>query len=774
MEYVDGISITQFCDQHELTLRARLVLFTQVCAAVQFAHQNLVVHRDLKPDNILVFADGTPRLLDFGTAKLLVPLASDPAAGFTQQGLQAFTPQYASPEQVLGNPITTASDIYSLGVLLYLLLAGVPPYKLKEFTTAEMLRLICTESPPKPSTTSPPSQPLDADLDAIVLKALRKQPPERYATVDQFAADIQRWLDGLPVLARRGDWRYRSGKFMRRHKLPLLAAALLLVTILSGIAGILWQSRIANLERRRAEARSDDLRQLSNSLLSELDEALKDIPGSTGAQKLLVTRVTEHLDRMAADAHGDRQTTLDLAEAYTRLGNVQGNVYDQNLADATGALASFNKALALVEPLAASNPRDQDALRALAAATENRGEVLSEFGTAEDSVASLTAAVQTYDRLIELPGATPDLLLEASTANQTLGDELGQDTGLADIAGCLRSYRKSLALDERALQLHPGYLRARRGIALMHLHIGNAELDDDAPDALDEFRVALQLEQALPADERAKLNQVRMRALLVRKQAAAMTELGEYSSAIPLFDQSVQAFERLAETDVKNIRSLGDLKRVVDDEATCFEDAADPILAERPGNRRQYLAAAAQLLEQEASIIREIIKQDPTHKDLQLELAGVLVRLGTARQELRQPGNVEPNSRHNLAVIKSFAVIQQPSPRNLDLAASSFLSAEPASLRDAKLAAAYAQRGVDLTHRKSTSFFLELAQALRADGQPGNAIAAANEGLALLPPPRPGAPIVRIRKLLELESRADFSPINRPSSLSLKPATPSK
>jgi eukaryotic-like serine/threonine-protein kinase len=189
MEYVDGISIARYCRENRLSLRDRLLLFKNVCGAVQFAHQNLVVHRDLKPDNILVVADGTPRLLDFGTAKLLAPTPTDAAAAdFTQQGLRSFTPQYASPEQVLGEPITTASDIYSLGVLLFLLLTGVPPYELKEFTTAEMLRVICNEQPPKPTaaaaSVTDPSFPerLDADLDAIVLKALRKEPKDRYST----------------------------------------------------------------------------------------------------------------------------------------------------------------------------------------------------------------------------------------------------------------------------------------------------------------------------------------------------------------------------------------------------------------------------------------------------------------------------------------------------------------------------------------------------------------------------------------------------------------
>jgi serine/threonine protein kinase len=167
MEYANGLPIQRYCAQHSLSIRQRIELFKSVCSAVRFAHQNLVVHRDLKPDNILVLEDGTPKLLDFGTAKLIAPVAALAEGEFTRQGFHSFTPQYASPEQVLGHPISTASDIYSLGVLLFLLAAGVPPYELKEFTTAEMVRVICEQQPPKPSEKAA-SGTLDSDIDAIV------------------------------------------------------------------------------------------------------------------------------------------------------------------------------------------------------------------------------------------------------------------------------------------------------------------------------------------------------------------------------------------------------------------------------------------------------------------------------------------------------------------------------------------------------------------------------------------------------------------------------
>lgn len=176
MEHVEGISIASFCESGKLAVRERLLLFQKVCEAVQYAHQNLIVHRDLKPDNILVTSDGSPRLLDFGTVKILIPLGSNEAGDMTQPGFQTFTPRYASPEQLLGQTITIASDIYSLGVLLYVLLTGVHPYELNEFTTEEMVRVICKQEPPRPSCIGSPVGKLDFDLDSIAFKALRKEP----------------------------------------------------------------------------------------------------------------------------------------------------------------------------------------------------------------------------------------------------------------------------------------------------------------------------------------------------------------------------------------------------------------------------------------------------------------------------------------------------------------------------------------------------------------------------------------------------------------------
>jgi tetratricopeptide (TPR) repeat protein len=755
MEHVDGVPIHRFCEERGLSTTQRIALFIRVCEAVQFAHQNFVVHRDLKPDNILVAADGTPRLLDFGTAKLLSPSPLGPDSKLTREGYQSFTPQYASPEQVLGNPITTASDTYSLGVLLYLLLAGTVPYELKELTTGEMLRVICEEPPRKPHREAGSNRHLDADLEAILLKALRKEPQERYLSAEQLSADLRAYLEGLPVAARRGTLRYRAGKFIRRRRLSVAAAALLAASLVAGVAGVLWQARVANAERRKAEARSADLRQLSNSLLSELDEAIKELPGSTGVQKLLVTRVLEHLDRMAGDARGDRQTQLDLVDAYTRLGNIQGNAYDQNLGDPVGALVSLSKALVIAQPLAASNSRDREAIRALALVQQSRSEILWQTDRTPEAIPVMREAVRNFDALIADPHAPAARVCDVASAYGTLGDELGQSgtASLADSAGAISAYRHSVALDNRVLSIDPNFVRAKRGLSINGLKIGSVEMETDPAEALKEFQLALQRIETMPRADQDSLSNVRIRHMLLRKEANALERLGEFARAVPLFEQALVLVTRIAAQDQKDTRALFDLITVLDDEAKCYEDAADPVLASNPGNRRANLVLAEKKLAQAAAAMERLLKQDPTNAVWIAFHASMQVRISVIQSSLHIAEVWEESARKALVVLRDVAATPQASPMVLDQAANAFITVQSAALRDARLAVSCAEREVARSPAKTPSRLLTLAQAYRASGQIERSRATAREGLALLPTLTPGSTKPNIRKLLEKASQ---------------------
>ncbi len=259
MEYVAGVPITQYCEELKLSIAERLKLFRSVCAAVAHAHQHLVIHRDLKPPNILVAEDGAVKLLDFGIAKLLTPETDDASGPLTRTGLHLLTPEYASPEQVRGDEVTTASDVYSLGVLLYELLTGHRPYQFKSPAFGEIARVICEEEPERPSADIKPadqslSRILRGDLDQITLKALRKEPERRYQSAAQLSDDIQRHIDGEPVVARPATLRYRATKYVNRHKAFTAAAAVFLLALTVGLIVALWQLRVSR-EREREQRR---------------------------------------------------------------------------------------------------------------------------------------------------------------------------------------------------------------------------------------------------------------------------------------------------------------------------------------------------------------------------------------------------------------------------------------------------------------------------------------------------------------------------------------
>jgi len=288
MEFIVGQRINDYCDVHQLSIPDRLKLFRQVCAAVQLAHQNLVVHRDLKPGNILVDQEGVPKLLDFGIAKLL---SSDTgqAATRTQTGMRMMTPDYASPEQVRGGAITTASDVYSLGTVLYELLTGRRAHQFKTYSPVEIEETVCLTEAEKTSEAAARAdgaplhwrKQLTGDLDNIVLMALRKGPDRRYQSVEQFSEDIRRHLEGLPVAARKDTVGYRAGKFARRNKLGITAAALIVLSLMGGMAASLYQAR-------RAERRFQQVRNLANTFLFDIHDDIKKLPGSTAARARVV------------------------------------------------------------------------------------------------------------------------------------------------------------------------------------------------------------------------------------------------------------------------------------------------------------------------------------------------------------------------------------------------------------------------------------------------------------------------------------------------------
>ena len=310
MEYIDGMPLDRYCRTHSLPVEKRLRMFISVCSAVEYAHNNLVVHRDLKPANILVAADGIPKLLDFGIAKMLHPEVVDATQTRTAELLM--TPEYASPEQVRGEPVTTSSDVYGLGVLLYELLAGVRPFRIDGKDPLQIARMICEQEPAPPSTEA---RELRGDLDRIVLMAIRKEPARRYPSAGQFAADIEAHLNGYPVRARTDKWGYRTGKFIRRHKLGVTATALVAIALIGAGIEMLLLAQRATREETIAQREAQFMATLFRAATPEVAR------GRTITARDLLDQGAQRLDRELAGEPEVRASMLgNIAQAYHDLG----------------------------------------------------------------------------------------------------------------------------------------------------------------------------------------------------------------------------------------------------------------------------------------------------------------------------------------------------------------------------------------------------------------------------------------------------------------------
>lgn len=443
MEFIDGRPLTEFASDEKLAVDERLRLFLKVCSAVAFAHRNLIVHRDIKPSNILVTADGEPKLLDFGLAK-----AFEMDANTTQTGFRAFTPSYASPEQFLGRNVTTLSDVYSLGVVLYELLTGRKPFNFEGRSVDEMIRTITDADPPRPSEISrgeadTSGLSLDRDLDNIVLKALQKEPAMRYGSVEDLGRDIERYLAGEPVTARPNTFTYRAGKFIRRNRVAVAAAGVVLLSLIAGLAATAWQFNETRKERDRAEARFNDLRQLSNSLLFEIAPKIERLQGSLAARELMLQRAVEYLDDLAAEAQNDLLLQAELAAAYEKVGDLQGNPANPNFVMLNDAVASYEKALRIRLDLDAAGVSDADSRRKLAATHRALGRVL---GEANDYVAEQEHLKRAIDILSGLRTQQPDdNELSIALAQLNFDAGVGQ-TSLSSYGNAIPFYDNAVAI----------------------------------------------------------------------------------------------------------------------------------------------------------------------------------------------------------------------------------------------------------------------------------------------------------------------------------------
>lgn len=562
LDLIDGVPIDRYCQAQRLGIQARLELFDRVCDVVQYAHQNLVIHRDLKPANILVQANGQPKLLDFGIAKLLDPDPTELDFDQTRDGDRLLSLSYASPEQVRGEGVTTATDVYALGVILFRLLTDRHPYELPSASAYEAGRVVCEEVPRFPSQTAAEPR-LRGDLDAVVLTCLEKDAKQRYPGVLALAADIRAYLRDEPVSVAGISRGYLLRKFVKRNARSVIAAGAFCVLLVTALTIITVLGLQAHREQRGriqaqqvAERRFTETHGLVQALLYDIYGLVENMPGATAARESLVRHALLYLDALVQDAGDDQELQRELAVAYVKIGDVQGNPAHANLGNTEGALQSYAKAEKIL-----SDPEVE--------------------------------ALATLDE-VDLPSVF-----------DKIGEVLLQG---GDTLGAYERHRKAFDLrTERANSV--GLEQRREGLAASHSRLGNVLLQlGKKEEALVEYRLAVALYEELVRQKPESGKRRRAWAASRLGLGATYIEQGSHESGLDLYLAAVAELEQLVREDGRNIRWQRDLSVAYTRVVRCLmnSDEAEPAL--------EWCTKAS-------AILNRILLVDPANANARRELS---------------------------------------------------------------------------------------------------------------------------------------------------------
>lgn len=597
MEYVEGEDIRKFCGDHRLDTDERLRIFSKVCGAVSYAHQKLIVHRDLKPSNILVTDESEPKLLDFGIAKFLSPGWNADSAEVTATNFRIMTPEYASPEQLRGEPTTTATDVYSLGVVLYELMTGTRPFSFAGKSMAEIADAAVTKEPLRPSAAAASTneekatnrigdrrtgevdqQPqvrnprsLRGDLDNIILKAIRREPDRRYQSVQEFSEDINRYLTGLPVRATGDTRSYRIQKFVHRHRAAVSFATAVAILLLAATGITAWQYTVARQERARAEERFDQVRQLANTVLFDYHDKIRELPGTIELRKKIVDDALNYLDNLRQDSDGEIELERDLVKAYLKVGEVQIGLVGGNLGDSTGALESFRKAVEIAEKLSAD-----------------------ERATVEDKL----LLAESYSSLAGVTGET------------------------GNIPGDIELKNKVIAIHETLAANEPENLKFRANVARSSVYlaiplaiVGNEER------AVETLEKSARLYHELAANEPAISEKHRRNeAVAYNYLSRTLTRLGRFESALQAGNASLEINRRAADAAPENANTQFDLS------ASYYSIGIGHLEA---GN----ISAAREALETSLNIRKKLFEADPQNAFFRDNTADATFQVGIAQTQ---------------------------------------------------------------------------------------------------------------------------------------------
>jgi non-specific serine/threonine protein kinase/serine/threonine-protein kinase len=725
MELIEGERLDSYCQS--LAQDAILTLFAQLCEAVSFAHNHRILHGDLKPSNVMVTAEGELKLLDFGAAMLLPMEGADREEATP---LAAFTPEYASPERMVGGVCAAASDVYSLGAMLYRLLTGRVPVRgvtrIPVSANQETTTTVLADAAAKPPTAdrAEPSRlvadaTLDVDLRAIIARAMAADPDERYASAMELAADLRRFKEHRPVEARPASPAELVAKFARRNRKSLAVLLLLGCALSGGAAVAVRQTHAARAEEQRARRQMTAVRQLASFLSTDFYDRLIEVPGSIETQRRVTAQALQYLDGMSKDAGGDFDFEVDLATAYVRVGGVQGDPYQPNLGDAKGAMRTVKRGREIAEQALQLRPRDLRALRAAMLAEQTVSEILFGAGDAAAAVPYSKRATELGEKLVASKEATVKDFIDVAGIYSVLGDQydLQGAASLGDQPAAIAAYRKFIALDQQALQRDTANVRAMRGIGIGYQKIGNLLVEQNPSEARPLFVAALQQFNSIPHPS--PLIE-RQKGILHQKLSDCFYFEDNYRAALAELKIAESIYMPLAAQDPSNMRVQQSMASIYRDEGENYEALLE-------------WREAQVVYQRLAAILIAALRKDPSNRIWQSHYAETLISIANAERNLGAKSEAEEFERQGLALSVRLAQDGDVSADDLDNAARHLLGAEPASLRLPKQALTYALHANQLVHDSEPDYQMTLAKAQQANGDPRAARATAEKLLGMHP-----------------------------------------
>ncbi len=641
MEYIRGVPLTAYCDNNQLSIADRLKLFRHVCDAVSYAHRNLIIHRDLKPDNILVTENGVPKLLDFGIAKILQDTENSASGDSTMTAVRTGTPAYASPEQIRGAHVGVGTDIYSLGIILYELLTGCRPYRLDSLNWEESARIICERPATRPSSViSSRSESLEAehiirsrsttstelrkcligDLDNILALALRKEPDRRYRSADEFSAELQKYLEGWPVLARGDSFLYRAHKFIGRHALAVAFIAVFTVLLLAAALVTIWQAR-------RLSVRVDEDRQLAGSFLADIHDEIARLPGSTPVREALLTKSLDYLNGLSRETGNNREVRRSLALAYERFAELLGGINGAGLGKPMEALKTYETARRMRETLAREAPDDKQAQYELAANYLKGSFITGRIGSAEQRLAYDRKALEINRRLAA--SAPRNLNYQSLLAKNYISLAYGYSL-VDDWTEATDYYRQAVPIREQLAAQTPTR-NSRRELANIYYRLGVLETQSGHPrPALEDLNKALRIQQLL---QKANQDDAPIRSDVAGTHhflGIALNDAGDARNALPHFQTAIHLREAALSVDGRDATTRSLLAGNYAEQATALLHC-------------KRKAEALTSIKHALSLQTQFLALDPQSVPARISQADYKSRLGTVYESLSD----WPNAAHS-------------------------------------------------------------------------------------------------------------------------------